>query len=169
MLLKNTHGIIGVSKRCCLVCTKLLSRLSKHRQEQMQVMVDIFDNEGIPISHEPGLKVLNSYGNIYPTFLPPFLLRQIAEEVVRWLESVLKHAVMNKVVRRERRGSSESVDSRGQGLEEGSVEGDEELGVGTAKGNTTATWTAQERQEAEWVVAEEADWGSRRRREVNWW
>ncbi|RPB29240.1 hypothetical protein L211DRAFT_882140, partial [Terfezia boudieri ATCC MYA-4762] len=39
LLFKNTYGTIGVSKRCCPVCTKLLSLLSKHSQGQIQAMM----------------------------------------------------------------------------------------------------------------------------------
>ncbi|KAF8448123.1 hypothetical protein BGX38DRAFT_1190404, partial [Terfezia claveryi] len=147
LLFKNTYGTIGVSKRCCPVCTKLLSLLSKHSQRQIQAMM---------------AKRLDSHGNIYPTALPPFLPKEVAEELVRWLEGLLKQAV-NKVVKRERRGSSGSADSKGQSPEPEESEREELPEVRVApRGNTAAGggpwrhWTAQEVVEAE--AAEEAEW-----------
>ena len=58
-------------------------------------------NQSMPVFHEPELKVLNSHGNIYPTALPPFLPQEVAGELVKWLEGLLKHAVEG-VVKRER-------------------------------------------------------------------
>ncbi|KAF8418341.1 hypothetical protein EV426DRAFT_700568 [Tirmania nivea] len=107
-------------------------------------------NQGMPVLHQPELKVLNSHGNIYPIALPPFLPKEVAEELVKWLEGFLKRAV-EKVVKRERKESSGSADSKGQSPEpEGS--GREELpDIRVApKGNTAAGgrpwwhWTAQE-------------------------
>ncbi|KAF8436455.1 hypothetical protein BGX38DRAFT_92626 [Terfezia claveryi] len=103
---KNTYGTIGVSKSC-------LSLLSKHSQGQIQAVMDRSGNEGMLVFHEPELKVLNSHGNIYTTALLPFLPKGVAGESVKWLVGLLKHAV-NKVVKRERRGSNGSADSTGQ-------------------------------------------------------
>ncbi|KAF8443645.1 hypothetical protein BGX38DRAFT_1261080 [Terfezia claveryi] len=77
----------------------------------------------------------------------PFLPNEVAEELVKWLEGLLKQAV-KKVVKRERRGSSGSADSKGQSSEpEGS--GREEL--------PERHWAVQEVVKAE--VVEEADLG----------
>ena len=114
-LFKNTYGAIGVSKRCCPVCTKLLSLLSKHSQMHAAAAVVNGSGDeavgGVPVFHEPELTVLNSHANIYPTALPPFLPKEVAEELVWWLEGMLRNAV-KKVVKRERRGSSGSAGSR---------------------------------------------------------
>ncbi|KAF8431134.1 hypothetical protein BGX38DRAFT_1229741 [Terfezia claveryi] len=152
LLFKNTYGTIGVSKRCCPVCTKLLSLLYKHSQGQIRAMIGGSGNQGMPVLHQPELKVLNSHWNIYPTALPPFLPKEVAEELVKWLEGLLKHAV-KKVV---------SADSKGQSPEpEGS--GREEFPVVRVapRGNTARPWwhwTAQEVAEAE--AAEEAEWAA---------
>ncbi|KAF8427517.1 hypothetical protein EV426DRAFT_699353 [Tirmania nivea] len=146
LLFKNTYGTIGVSKRCCPVCTKLLSLLSKHSQGQIEAIMGGSGNRGMPVLHQPELKVLNSHRNIYPTALPPFLPKEVAEELVKWLEGLLKQAV-EKVVKRERRGSSGSADSKGQSPE-GS--GREELpqvrfaprGNTAAGGGPWRQWTA---------------------------
>ena len=121
-------------------------------------------NRSMPVFHEPELKVLNSHGNIYPTALPPFLPQEVAGELVKWLEGLLKHAV-DRVVKRERRRSNGSADSRGQSPEESERgPGKEVSGIGIAeRGNTAAAtspwrfWTAQERIEREvweWAVEE---------------
>ena len=132
----------------------------------MQAVIDGSGNQGMPVLHEPELKVLNSHGNIHPTALPPFLPQGVAGELVKWLEGLLKHAV-NKVVKRERGGSNGSADLRGQSPEEeeeGGGAGKELQGTVTG-GNTDATtsrwglwslWTPEESEAngAEWAVNE---------------
>ena len=102
---------------------------------------------GMPIFHEPELKVLNSHGNIYPTALLPLLPKEVAEDLVGWLEGLLKHTVSRAVKRERRKGSSGSADSRGQSPEEESAEeggpGERLPGVGFAKRNNTDVTTPE--------------------------
>ena len=97
-----TLNSIGVSKRCCPVCEKLLYLL------------------GAPGDGSGGIPpiVLSAHQNFYPTGLPPHLPKHIAVELLQWLEQSVKVAV-DKLVLKHRRGSqrtqqsSNSTDSKG--------------------------------------------------------
>ncbi|RPB23424.1 hypothetical protein L211DRAFT_868565 [Terfezia boudieri ATCC MYA-4762] len=93
---KNTYRTIGVSKRCCPICTKLLSLLTHTHRNAL-------------ISLEP-LTVLCSHPNIYPTSLPPLVPSDVAERLVKWLEELLKDELV-KLVKKKRRSSGVSVES----------------------------------------------------------
>lgn len=88
-LIRNTYRYIGVSKRCCPLCIKLLSLLSN-------------DANGIPI------EVLAGHGHIYPAELPPFLPRDIILTYLSWLEGLVRELV-DKVVIKKRQGSEKGV------------------------------------------------------------
>ncbi|KAF8422238.1 hypothetical protein EV426DRAFT_575281 [Tirmania nivea] len=81
---KYTFNSIGVSKRCCPVCTKLISLLATTSDDN---------------SRDPS-RVLASHKNFYPTALPPYLPRGIAVEVLVWLEGLVRDAVQKLVVKR---------------------------------------------------------------------
>ena len=66
--------MIGVSKRCCPVCSCILTHLSKQ-------------NDTRP------LRILGLHGTVYPCTLPPGLPSDIAEDVVDALESMLSNAL----------------------------------------------------------------------------
>lgn len=89
---------IGVSKRCCPVCVKLLSLLS------------VSDHN---------LQVLSAHKNFYATALPPHLPKDIARRLIEWLEGMVKTAVDNLIREqrelqlRIRKSSRSSEDSRG--------------------------------------------------------
>ncbi|RPB19920.1 hypothetical protein L211DRAFT_870964 [Terfezia boudieri ATCC MYA-4762] len=93
---KNTYRTIGVSKRCCPICTKLLSLLTHTHRNGL-------------ISLEP-LTVLCSHPNIYPTSLPPLVPSDVAEHLVQWLEGLLKDELV-KLVKKKRRSIGDSVES----------------------------------------------------------
>ncbi|KAF8415721.1 hypothetical protein EV426DRAFT_629160 [Tirmania nivea] len=85
---RNTYKTIGVSKRCCPVCMKLLSLLMLPQSDS-------------PMATEP-LTVLSAHANIYPTSLPPLMPIKVAERLVRWLEQLLKDELV-KLVKEKRR------------------------------------------------------------------
>ncbi|KAF8419769.1 hypothetical protein EV426DRAFT_614761, partial [Tirmania nivea] len=109
---KYTFNSIGVSKRCCPVCTKLLSLLAT-----------TLDDNSSDCS-----RVLVSHKIFYPTSLPPYLPRSIAVELLTWLEGLVKDAVQELVMKRrlevQRRkdaigsqnkvGRNKSADSKGE-------------------------------------------------------
>lgn len=92
---KNTYRTIGVSKRCCPICTKLLSLLT-HCQRQS----------------ENAFTVLCSHPNIYPTSLPPLVPLDVAERLVAWLEELLKDEIV-RLVKKKRRTTGTMADSKG--------------------------------------------------------
>ncbi|KAF8422235.1 hypothetical protein EV426DRAFT_606640, partial [Tirmania nivea] len=91
---RNTYRTIGVSKRCCPICTKLLSLLTHPHRDTLTVP----------------LTVLCSHPNIYPTSLPPLLPFDVAERLVIWLERLLKNELV-KLVKKKRRSTGISVKS----------------------------------------------------------
>ncbi|KAF8431369.1 hypothetical protein BGX38DRAFT_340189 [Terfezia claveryi] len=93
---RNTYRTIGVSKRCCPTCTKLLSLLTPHQHDARE-------------SGEP-LTVLCSHQKIYPTSLPPLLPSDVAELLITWLEELLKDELV-KLVKKKRRSTGISVKS----------------------------------------------------------
>ncbi|KAF8439598.1 hypothetical protein BGX38DRAFT_1273267 [Terfezia claveryi] len=113
-LFKHAYGTIGVSKRCCPVCTKILSLLSAHMTPPTSPTI-------AHDQHAP-FKVLVAHQNIYPTALPPFTPIEVAQELVTWLECLLK-ASIDKRVYKERRsmrsGSASSQCSHGSGDSKG--------------------------------------------------
>jgi len=126
---KNTYGTIGVSKRCCPICTKLLSLFSAPMRGQ-----------SCHSYVHPELRVLAAHQNIYPTSLPPFIPTDIARELVEWLEGLVRQAV-GKLVRRRRRrppsvgsaSSRGSADSKGHSPRRGDMRNSTGLdGVGDA-------------------------------------
>ncbi|RPB27223.1 hypothetical protein L211DRAFT_866091 [Terfezia boudieri ATCC MYA-4762] len=117
-LFQHTYRHIGVSKRCCPICTKLLSLLSTSY------------NSGQPL-----LRVLSGHQNIYPTALPPFVPEAVAEALIKWLEELVRTAVARLVKKRRRESDASSVSSKsddskidrpGQGGEEWEEEWEEE-------------------------------------------
>ncbi|KAF8458450.1 hypothetical protein BGX38DRAFT_1256654 [Terfezia claveryi] len=113
-LFQHTYRHIGVSKRCCPICTKLLSLLSTSY------------NSGQPL-----IRVLSGHQNIYPTALPPFVPEEVAEALIKWLEGLVRTAVARLVKRRRRASdassvSSKSDDSKIDSPEQGGEEGEEE-------------------------------------------
>ncbi|RPB19914.1 hypothetical protein L211DRAFT_852788 [Terfezia boudieri ATCC MYA-4762] len=110
---KNTYRTIGVSKRCCPVCTKLLSLLSTcPDSDATPTPLDALGS----VRHrstEP-LTVLLAHHNIYPTALPPSVPTKVASELVVWLEGLVKQIVDEMV--RNRRASVQTCrteDSKG--------------------------------------------------------
>ncbi|KAF8429312.1 hypothetical protein BGX38DRAFT_1233440 [Terfezia claveryi] len=102
---RNTYGTIGVSKRCCPVCTKLLSLLTLPQTHTLRYV-------------EP-LTVLCAHSNIYPTSLPPLVPPDVAERLVWWLEKLLQDELVNLVKRKRRLTglsikSTKSQDSKGE-------------------------------------------------------
>lgn len=85
--IRNTYRHIGVSKRCCSICTKIISLLS-------------------PKTTIPAV-ILSGHGNVYPTALPPFLPKAVAMEFILWLEDLVRGAV-NRLVLKRRRTSMQS-------------------------------------------------------------
>ncbi|KAF8423512.1 hypothetical protein EV426DRAFT_114667 [Tirmania nivea] len=142
-LFKHTYGTIGVSKRCCPVCTKLLSLLSGHMTPPTSPTIT--QDQQVPF------KVLLAHQNIYPTALPPFTPVEVAQELVRWLEGLLKASIDKRVNRersRMRSGSRSSQCSHGSGDSKGhspppSGHGDaheeEFRGMGQARRNALAS------------------------------
>ncbi|KAF8417418.1 hypothetical protein BGX38DRAFT_707650, partial [Terfezia claveryi] len=112
---KNTYSTIGVSKRCCPVCTKLLSLLSSFPNSDNSTTPTPLDAPAY-VRHrstEP-LTVLLAHHNIYPTALPPSVPTKVASELVVWLEGIVKQIVDEMV--RNRRASVQtcrSDDSKG--------------------------------------------------------
>ena len=134
----HAYGTIGVSKRCCPVCTKLLSLLSAH----------ITPPASPTITHDQhaSFRVLLAHENIYPTALPPFTPIEVAQELVKWLEDLLK-ASIDKIVNAERKrmrsgstssqGSCASRDSKGHSpppSDHGGAQEEELRGMGQADG-----------------------------------
>ena len=93
---RHTFNSIGVSKRCCPVCDKLLSLLGAPETD----------------SNGSASMVLSSHQNFYPTGLPPHLPKDIAVELLQWLEKRVKAAV-DKLVLKRRRDSLGSQESTG--------------------------------------------------------
>ena len=87
--------MIGVSKRCCPVCSCILVELSRHNRSRP-------------------LRVLGVHGSIYPCTIPPGLPTAVAEAVASVLEGMLSAALYD-VYRvdkhKERRDSVSSTDS----------------------------------------------------------
>lgn len=109
--ISNSYAHIGVSKRCCPMCTKLISLL--------------FPGNADGGTHS--LVVLADHHNVYPTALPPFLPEHVAREFLQWLEGLVRRAVDRLVLKRRRASSqsvksAKSVDSKGQSPESGSKE-----------------------------------------------
>lgn len=80
---KRSFGSIGVSKRCCPVCTKLLSLLAT-----------------APNDCSSPSTILASHQNFYPTRLPPYLPEGIAVQLLLWLEELVKDAIKMLVEKR---------------------------------------------------------------------
>ncbi|KAF8421705.1 hypothetical protein EV426DRAFT_196340 [Tirmania nivea] len=110
---RNTYGTIGVSKRCCPICTKLLSLLTPSQTDTT-------------IPPEP-LTVLCAHSNIYPTSLPPLLPPDVAEHLVSWLEELLKDELVN-LVKKKRRLSAVSAKRTKSQHSEGESRGKENKG-----------------------------------------
>ena len=107
-LFRCTYNTIGVSKRCCPVCTKLLTLLSPHRSQSHSTM-------------QTGFTVLIGHWNIYSTALPPYVPGEVVEEMVGWLEGLLR-GVVESAVRRYKRRRRGCVLSAGSGhSDEGGV------------------------------------------------
>ncbi|RPB21245.1 hypothetical protein L211DRAFT_889995 [Terfezia boudieri ATCC MYA-4762] len=81
---RHTFNSIGVSKRCCPVCAKLLWLLAPS-----------LTPDGGSLS-----MVFSSHKNVYPTALPPYLPRRIAHQLLVWLETFVKDAVDGLVAER---------------------------------------------------------------------
>ncbi|KAF8421536.1 hypothetical protein BGX38DRAFT_1240068, partial [Terfezia claveryi] len=96
---KHSFGSIGVSKRCCPVCTKLLSLLATAPTSDV-------DRSG------PST-VLGSHQNFYPTGLPPYLPKGIAVELLVWLESLVR-ATVNLLVAKRRLEVQKSKERTGR-------------------------------------------------------
>lgn len=104
--ISNSYAHIGVSKRCCPMCTKLISLL--------------FPGNADGGTHS--LVVLADHHNVYPTALPPFLPKHVARDFLQWLEELVRRAVDRLVLKRRRASaqsvkSAKSVDSKGQSPE----------------------------------------------------
>ncbi|RPB19109.1 hypothetical protein L211DRAFT_853513 [Terfezia boudieri ATCC MYA-4762] len=109
---EHTFNSIGVSKRCCPVCTKLLRLLTPPCTSECA------DNGMVFSSHQ----------NVYPTALPPYLPKKIAVQLLVWLQTMVKNAVDGLVVNRRlavqrsregaegqrRMGRARSADSKGE-------------------------------------------------------
>ena len=91
---QNTFRTIGVSKRCCPICTKLLSLLGSR-----------YGRCGSEPTATP--MVLSCHQNVYATALPPYLPQDIAVALLEWLQALVKPLV-DKLVRKRRRLSTES-------------------------------------------------------------
>lgn len=98
---QQTFAHIGVSKRCCPTCTKLISLL--------------FPNNP--------LTILSGHGNIYATALPPNLPRDVALAYLGWLEECVRETVA-KMVRRSKRKRAESEESERSADSQGMSPGD---------------------------------------------
>ena len=108
---KQSFGSIGVSKRCCPVCTKLLSLFA---------IAPTPGNDGSRPS-----TILASHQTFYPTALPPHIPKGIADELLVWLERLVQDAVKVLVTKRrlelrrnkehgEKEGRANSADSKGE-------------------------------------------------------
>ncbi|KAF8431742.1 hypothetical protein BGX38DRAFT_1228091 [Terfezia claveryi] len=93
---EHTFPNIGVSKRCCPVCVKLLSLLAPPSTSN-----DISD---------PSI-VLSFHQNFYPSALPPYLPRGIAVKLLVWLEGLVRGAVGGLVMKRRLEKSKETAGS----------------------------------------------------------
>ncbi|KAF8416438.1 hypothetical protein EV426DRAFT_721796 [Tirmania nivea] len=111
---EHTFNSIGVSKRCCPICTKLLLLLGRPPTTS-----DGNEDNGY---HSTPSMVFSSHQNIYPTALPPYLPRGIAFKLLVWLEEMVKRAVEGLVLKRRSResegtqkaGRDKSADSAGE-------------------------------------------------------
>ncbi|KAF8457387.1 hypothetical protein BGX38DRAFT_1157815 [Terfezia claveryi] len=103
-LFKYTYGTIGVSKRCCPVCTKILSLLSAHMTPPT--------SPTITHDQQAPFKVLHAHQNIDRTALPPFTPIEVAQELVEWLEGLLKASIDKKVYKERRSMRSGSMSSK---------------------------------------------------------
>jgi len=95
---QNTFRTIGVSKRCCPVCTKVLSLLGTRYSRPGS------EPNFLTATHP---MVFSCHQNIYPTALPPYLPQDIAVALLQWLQSLVKPLV-NKLVLKRRRLSKDS-------------------------------------------------------------
>lgn len=155
-LFKHTYGTIGVSKRCCPVCTKILSLLSAHMTPPT--------SPTITHDWQAPFKVLVAHQNIYPTALPPFTPIEVAQELVTWLEGLLKASIDKRVFKERRsmrsgsmssQGSHGSVDSKGHSpppSAHGDAQEEEFRGMGQAARNALgnqqfAIWEDDEEEE----------------------
>ncbi|KAF8417583.1 hypothetical protein EV426DRAFT_622635 [Tirmania nivea] len=98
---QHTYRRIGVSKRCCPICTKLLFLLSASNT-----------------SRDRSFRVLSAHKNIYPTALPPFVPEEIAEALIEWLQGLVRTTVEGLVKKRRRESNASdasgmSHDSKG--------------------------------------------------------
>lgn len=118
-------GTIGVTKRCCPICTKLLSLLSSRATATI----------GPTRFHNEPLKVLCAHQNIYPTSLPSLVPDEVAAELVCWLECLLR-ILVEGLVNKQRRMTAASVkssDSKGDSPNK-AVEKERKVeGVGAAR------------------------------------
>ncbi|KAF8417546.1 hypothetical protein EV426DRAFT_622383 [Tirmania nivea] len=113
---KHTFNSIGVSKRCCPVCTKLLRLLAPPSTSGDDTMYG-----------SPSM-VISSHRNFYPTALPPYLPKGIALQLLVWLEALVRGIVDGLVVKRrlavqrslegeggqKKVGRAKSADSKGE-------------------------------------------------------
>jgi len=129
----HTFRYIGVSKRCCPICTKLLSLLSAGH------------NFG-----QPPLRVLYGHEDIYPTALPPFVPEEIAEALIVWLEGLVR-SVVTGLVKKRRRVSGKSGDSKGDSLAHRST-GEEEKGEEEEEGESEEEGAVVERVWQGWTL-----------------
>jgi hypothetical protein len=84
--------MIGVSKRCCPVCSCILVELSRHNQSRP-------------------LRVLGVHGSIYPCTIPPGLPATVTEAVVSALEGMLSAALYDVYHLDKHRGRRDSISS----------------------------------------------------------
>ena len=127
---QHTYRRIGVSKRCCPVCTKLLSLLSA----------------GNKTSSQGPLRVLSGHQNIYPTALSPFVPVEIAEPLIEWLQAMVRSAVA-VFVKRWRANPVSEISSTS-----GDLKGD-------SPGITSSPGGEEEREEEKDTVEERAGLG----------
>ncbi|RPB22187.1 hypothetical protein L211DRAFT_339296 [Terfezia boudieri ATCC MYA-4762] len=112
----------------------------------------------------PHSKVLVAHQSIYPTTLPPFIPIKVAQELVTWLEGLLKASINKRVLNETRsmrsgsmssHGSHGSVDSKGHSLPplaHGDAQEEEFRGMGQAARNVLgnqqfAIWEDDEEEE----------------------
>ena len=102
-----TINSIGVSKRCCPVCTKLLQLL------EISLTSEGEDN----VRYRSPAMVSSSHQNFYPTALPPYLPQAVAFQLLAWLEGLVKNAV-ERLVQNGRLARARSQEAARQGKEE---------------------------------------------------
>ena len=98
---RNTYNLVGVSKRCCPVCSKMLALLS--------VYPFATGNESEGATALGPLVTTASHANIYATALPPFLPSAVGRQIVQWLEKILRETLKPLIISHRSRKRAKSL------------------------------------------------------------